>query len=58
MNLNDNLTRIILGIITALITAGVVFKFVSNRKINKDSGSVNIRNSKIKGDVAGRDIKK
>ena len=56
MDLNNSLTQIILAIVAAIIGAGLIFKFALNK--NKNSGSVNIRKSKIKGDVAGRDIKK
>lgn len=58
MDLNDNTTKIILAIIAALIGAGLIFKFVIKRKNTKNSGSVNIRDSDVGGDVAGRDIKK
>jgi hypothetical protein len=56
MDLNNSLTQIILGIIAAIIGTGLIFRFAINK--NKNSGSVNIKKSKIKGDVAGRDIKK
>jgi hypothetical protein len=58
MDLGDHTTQIILAITTAIVGAGFVFKYVSKKKTTKKSGSVNIRNSKIGGDVAGRDIKK
>jgi hypothetical protein len=58
MDINNSLTQIILGIIAAIIGTGLIFKFAINKNKNKNSGSVNIRKSKIKGDVAGRDIKK
>lgn len=58
MDFSDNTTQIILAVITAIATAGLIFKFVIKKNSNKNSGSVNIKDSKIGGDVAGRDIKK
>jgi len=58
MDFSNNATQIILGIIAAIIGAGLIFKFVIKKNRNKNSGNVNIKNSKIGGDVAGRDIKK
>lgn len=58
MDLGNHTTQIILAVIAAIVGAGFVFKYVSKKKTAKNSGSVNIRNSKIGGDVAGRDIKK
>ena len=58
MDFNNSMTQLILGIIAAIIGTGLIFKFVIKKKSTKNTGSVNIRKSKIKGDVAGRDIKK
>ena len=58
MDFGNNTTKIILAVITVIIGAGLVFKFIIKKKITKDSGSVNIKDSKIGGDVAGRDINK
>ncbi len=58
MDLGDNTTQIIIGIIAAIIGAGLIFKFIVKKNTNKNSGQVNIKDSKIGGDVAGRDIKK
>lgn len=58
MDFGDNTTQIVLAIIGAIIGTGLIIKFVSKKKITKNSGSVNIKDSKIDGDVAGRDIKK
>ena len=57
MDLGDNTTQIIIGIIAAIVGAGLIFKFIV-KKNTKKSGQVNIKDSKIGGDVAGRDIKK
>lgn len=54
MDLGNLTTQIILAVIAAIIGVGLAFKFV----IKKKSGSVTIKDSKIGGDVAGRDIKK
>ena len=58
MDFNNSMIQLILGIIAAIIGTGLILKFVIKKNITKNSGSVNIRKSKIKGDVAGRDIKK
>lgn len=58
MDFNDNTTQIIVAIIAAIAAAGLIFKFVIKKNSNKNSGNVNIKDSKIGGDVAGRDIKK
>lgn len=58
MDFNNSMTQLILGIFAAIIGTGLIFKFVIKKNNNKNTGSVNIRKSKIKGDVAGRDIKK
>jgi hypothetical protein len=58
MNLEDHTTQIILAVIAAIAGAGIIFKIVRNKKTIKNSGSVNIKDSKVGGDVAGRDIKK
>ena len=58
MNFGDNTTKIIIAIIVAIVGAGLVFKFTFKKKITKNSGNVNIKDSNIGGDVAGRDIKK
>ncbi|HZK96684.1 MAG TPA: hypothetical protein VFC67_20970 [Prolixibacteraceae bacterium] len=58
MDFNNSMTQLILGIIAAIIGTGLIFKFVIKKNSTKNTGSVNIRKSKIKGDVAGRDIKK
>lgn len=58
MDFNNSMTQLILGIIAAIIGTGLIFKFVIKKNSKKNIGSVNIRKSKIKGDVAGRDIKK
>ena len=58
MDFENSMTQLILGIIAAIIGTGLIFKFVIKKNSNKNTGSVNIRKSKIKGDVAGRDIKK
>ena len=58
MNFSDNVTQIILAVIATITAAGVIFKFIMKKTSNKNSGKVNIKDSKIGGDVAGRDIKK
>lgn len=58
MDFSNNTTQIILGIIAAIAAVGLIFKFVIKKNSNKNSGTVNIKDSKIGGDVAGRDIKK
>lgn len=58
MDFDDNTTKIILAVIAGIIGAGLIFKFVFKKKTTKNSGSVNIEDSKVGGDVAGRDIKK
>ena len=58
MDFADHTTQIILSFIAAIVGAGLVFKIVSKKKTTKNSGSVNIKDSKVGGDVAGRDIKK
>lgn len=58
MDFGDNTTKIIIAVIAAIIGAGLILKFVVKKKTTKDSGSVNIKDSKVGGDVAGRDIKK
>lgn len=58
MDFENSMTQLILGIIAAIIGTGLIFKFVIKKNNNKNTGRVNIRKSKIKGDVAGRDIKK
>ena len=58
MDIGNHTTQIILAVIAAIVGAGLVFKFVSKKKTNKNSGSVNIKDSNVGGDIAGRDIKK
>ncbi|MEX6690190.1 hypothetical protein QTN47_21955 [Danxiaibacter flavus] len=58
MDLNDNSTKIILAVIAGIVGAGLIFKFVLKKKTTKNSGSVNIKDSNVGGDVAGRDIQK
>lgn len=58
MDFSDNTTQIILAVIAAIAATGLIFKFVVNKNKTKNSGAVNIKDSKIGGDVAGRDIKK
>jgi hypothetical protein len=58
MDYSDNTTQIILAVIAAIAGAGLIFKFVIKKNRNKNSSNVNIKDSKIGGDVAGRDIKK
>ncbi|HTJ48464.1 MAG TPA: hypothetical protein VL443_03340 [Cyclobacteriaceae bacterium] len=58
MDLSNDLTKIILAVITAIIGTGLIFKFISKKKNKNKSGSVSIKNSKVGGDVAGRDINK
>lgn len=58
MDFGSHTTQIILAIITAIVGGGIIFKIVSKKKTTKNSGSVNIKDSKVGGDVAGRDIKK
>lgn len=58
MEFINSTIQLILGIIAAIIGAGLIFKFVIKKNSNKNSGNVNIKDSKIGGDVAGRDIKK
>lgn len=60
--MDNNTLKIILAITAGIIGAGLIFKFVIKRKsikkVTKDSGSVNVKNSDIGGDIAGRDINK
>lgn len=58
MDFSDNATQIILAVIAAIAATGLIIKFNVNKNKTKKSGSVNIKDSKIGGDVAGRDIKK
>jgi hypothetical protein len=58
MDLGNHTTQIILAIIAAIVGLGLVFKFVIKKKTTKNSGSVTIKDSRVGGDVAGRDIKK
>ena len=58
MDFTDNTTQIVLAIIAAIAAAGLIFKFVIKKNSNKNSGNVNIKDSKVGGDVAGRDINK
>ena len=58
MDFSDNTTKITLAVIAAIAAAGLIFKIVIRKNSNKNSGNVNIKDSKIGGDVAGRDIKK
>lgn len=58
MDLTNNTTQIILALIAGIAGAGLIFKFVIKKSSNKNSGNVNIKDSKVGGDVAGRDIKK
>ena len=58
MDFSDNTVKIILAIVAAIVGVGLVFKFIIKKKTAKNSGSVNIKDSRIGGDVAGRDIKK
>lgn len=58
MDFSDNTTQIILAVIAAIAATGIIIKFVVNKNKTKSSGSVNIKDSNIGGDVAGRDIKK
>lgn len=58
MDFGDQTTQIILAVIAAVVGAGLIFKIVSKKKTTKNSDSVNIKGSKVGGDVAGRDIKK
>jgi hypothetical protein len=58
MDFSDNTTQIILAVIAAIAATGLIIKFVVNKNKTKNSGSVNIKDSNIGGDVAGRDIKK
>lgn len=58
LDFGNHTTQIILAIIAAVAGAGLIFKFAIKRKSTSDSGSVQIKDSKIGGDVAGRDIKK
>jgi len=58
MDFGDHTTQIILAVMAAIVGAGLVFKYVNKKKTTKNSGSVNIKDSKVGGDVAGRDINK
>ena len=58
MDFGDDTTQIIITIIGAIIGTGLIIKFVSKKKTTNNSSRINIRDSKIGGDVAGRDIKK
>ncbi|MBX7153621.1 MAG: hypothetical protein K1X91_01580 [Bacteriodetes bacterium] len=58
MDFSDNTRQIILAVIAAIAATGIVIRLVVNKNKTKNSGSVNIKDSKIGGDVAGRDIKK
>ncbi|MGB5025920.1 MAG: hypothetical protein WBO44_11245 [Saprospiraceae bacterium] len=58
MDLNENATKIILAVIAGIFGVGLLFKFIFKKKTTNNSGSVNIKDSKVGGDVAGRDIKK
>lgn len=58
MDFGNHTTQIILAIIAAIVGAGIIFKIVNKKKTTKNSGSVHIKDSKVGGDVAGRDIKK
>ncbi len=55
---NEQWFKIIAITISAILGTGFVFKFVVNRNKNKSANTINIKKSKINGDVAGRDIKK
>ena len=58
MDFGNHTAQIILAVIAAIVGAGFVFKYVNKKKTINNSGSVNIKDSKVSGDVAGRDIKK
>lgn len=58
MDFGDHTTQIILAVIAAIAGVGFVFKYVNKKKTINNTGSVNIKDSKVGGDVAGRDIKK
>lgn len=58
MDFSGNITQIILAVIAAIAATGLIIKFVVNKNKIKNSSSVNIKDSNIGGDVAGRDIKK
>ncbi len=60
MDLNDNLTQVILAII-GVIAGGATLRIVRKNRIKKNSSinnsnSVTIKNNLVTGDVAGRDI--
>ena len=57
MDTIEKLLKFGLPIIAALTAAGFAYT-KSKKKQSTNSGSVKIKNSKIGGDVAGRDIKK
>lgn len=58
LDFGNHTTQIVLAIIAAVAGAGLIFKFAIKKKSTSNSGSVQIKDSKIGGDVAGRDIKK
>jgi len=63
MDLNENLTQIILAIIAAIVGITITIRIVKKSRIKKNSGfdnsyNVTIKENKVKGDVAGRDIVK
>lgn len=59
MELLDNLTTIIIAIIGIFATGFVIKVLIKKKKsANNTKSSIGIKNSKIGGDVAGRDINK
>jgi len=58
MEISGDLIKILVAIILAILGIGIVLKFTIKKKSSKNSGSVNIKDSNVRGDVAGRDIKK
>jgi hypothetical protein len=53
---SNNATQIVLAIIAAIAGAGLIFRFVIRK--NNRSGGVDVKDSTVTGDVAGRDINK
>jgi hypothetical protein len=53
---SNNATQIFLAIIAAIAGAGLIFRFVIRK--NYRNGGVDVKDSTVTGDVAGRDINK
>lgn len=61
MNLNNNLTQIILAILALIAAVGITIKITNTRKSKKTrdtDNSVTISDNDVGGDVAGRDVNK